>query len=479
MFYLKLLEKIEKTLRIDGAGDDANPDHDRYTVNKKNYNKVLIKNAPFIFTSDSSDKLSFKKNHSIEIENGIITKVFRLKNFNHKDYDLVYDASKRGGIIVTPGLVNTHAHIHMYLLRSAMMLDEGEGVDQAIADMAVWQKNDSDEQMAFASVADLTEQQKYGITTTLTQGPSFHAHEAAARATQHNLVNAVSVVSNSRPSNNLEMARKIFKEKDKYFSIPATSLHYLYKAPKETLKKIKNLIEEHDALLTFHMSESPYVVKQTVKNHGMREVRLLEKMGLLNDRSIASHVLHVNTPEIKKMALNRVGIAHLPTSNTIHKSGIFPIFRFMDTAGPGKISLGTDSVISKNRLDILTEAYQARLTHIFKRTLKFSTLFKMMTSSGANVLHMPDRGKIIPGMKADLAFWKIKDRGCIPYDEKNPFTLIGNIITHNGRTVRDLMINGKFVIKNRRHQLINESKLLDSIQAQHTKMRKRSLRRAR
>jgi cytosine/adenosine deaminase-related metal-dependent hydrolase len=96
-----------------------------------------------------------------------------------------------------------------------------------------------------------------------------------------------------------------------------------------------------------------------------------------------------------------------------------------------------------------------------------------MTINGAAVTHMPDRGRILPSFKADLCFWKLRDRGFIPYDEKNPFTLLGNLITHNGRTVRDLMINGKFIIKNRRHLFIDESKLLDRLQARHMEMRKR------
>jgi 5-methylthioadenosine/S-adenosylhomocysteine deaminase len=472
MPYLKLLNKLEKNLKKEKKAKEQKSIHSRYKIKKKNYKKILIKDIPFIFTCDKDNKLILKKKNSIEIEDGIITRVWRARNIDTSKYDLVYDASKRGGVVVTPGLINTHSHIHMYLLRSAMMLDEGEGIDEAIANMAVWQKNDTDELMAFSGVADLTEQQKNGITTTLTHGPSFEAGETAARATHHNLINAVSAVSNSRPSNTPEMVEKILKNKDKYYSIPAASLHYLYKTPLPILRKIKDLIDKYDSLLTFHMAESPFVVQETIKNHGVRETKLLEKAGLLNNRSIASHVLHVNKSEIKKMINNKVGIAHLPTSNTIHKSGIFPIWSFRDNEGGDLISLGTDSVISKNRLDVLTEAYQARLTHLFKRTLKFGTLFKMMTANGAKVLHMEDRGKIIPGMRADLAFWKLKDRGCIPYDEANPFTLIGNIITHNGRTVRDLMVNGEFIIKNRKHQLIDESKLLDAIQKRHMKMRR-------
>ena len=473
MPHTKLYQKIKNKLLPQGEAYKETREHSRYVINKKNYKKILIFKAPYIFTCDEKDKFVFKKNYSIEIEDGVIKKVFLAKSINKNNYDLIYDASKRGGIIITPGLINTHAHIHMYLLRSAMMLDEGEGVDDTIAAMAKWQKNDTDESMAFAAVADLTEQQKNGITTTLTQGPSFFAHEAASHASAHNLINAISAVSNSRPDNNPEMVEKIFKNKNDYYSTPAAALHYLYKTPLSTLKKIKSLVDAHDALVTFHMAESPLVAEKTAKIHGARETALLKKIGLLNSHSIASHVIHVNNEEIKELAQSQIGIAHLPTSNNIHKSGTFPIWRLTDGGGFGQISLGTDSVVSKNRLDILTEAYQARLTHLYKRTIKFSALFKMMTINGARVLHLPDRGKILPGMKADLAFWKIKDRGCVPYDKSNPFTLMGNIIAHNGRSVRDLMINGKFIIKNRRHLLIDESKLLEVIQTEHMKMRRR------
>lgn len=473
MPHKKLYQKIKDKLRSQGETFQETAEHSRFVINKKNYKKILIYKAPYIFTCDKDDKFIFKKNHSIEIEDGVIKKVFLANSINKNNYDLVYNASKRGGIVITPGLINTHSHIHMYLLRSAMMLDEGEGIDDTIAAMARWQKKDTDESMAFASVADLTEQQKNGITTTLTHGPSFFAHEAAAHASEHNLINAVSAVSNSRPANNPAMVEKIFKNKADYYSIPAASLHYLYKTPLASLEKIKNLVTEYDSLVTFHMAESPFVTAQTVKAHGAGETAILKKIGLLNKHSIASHVIHVNNDEIKELAASGIGIAHLPTSNTIHKSGVFPIWRLTDAGGFGHISLGTDSVVSKNRLDILTEAYQARLTHLYKKTLKFSSLFKMMTTNGARVLNMPDRGKIIPGMKADLAFWKLKDRGCIPFDKNNPFTLMGNIIAHNGRSVRDLMINGKFIIKNRRHLLIDESKLLELIQAEHMKMRRR------
>ncbi len=472
MSHQALLKKIRRSIKAKTLPFSEDP-HSRYEFNNPRYRRILIHNVSFLFTCDEKDKLIHKKKHSIVIEDGIIKQVTPSSKIKKKDFDLIYDAGKRGGTVVTPGLINTHSHIHMYLLRSAMMLDEEETVDETISAMAAWQKDETEESYSYASIGDITEQQKNGITTTLTHGPSFGSAEIAARVCGHNIISAVSAVSNSRPDNTPEMVEKILKKKDKYRAIPAISLHYLYKTPLETLEKVKRIVDEYGTLLTFHMAESLHVVEETRRIHGMREVEILHMAGLLNSRSIASHVLYVTQKEIEKMAEHKVGIAHLPTSNTIHQSGLFQFWSFAEAGGYPYVSLGTDSVVSKNRLDILTEAYQARITHLYSRAIKFGSLFKMMTINGARVLNMSDRGKIIPGMKADLVFWKLRDRGFIPYDTNNPTTLIGNLITHGGRMVRDTMINGKFVIRDRRHQLVNETELLNILQKKHMQMRYR------
>ncbi|MFA5962026.1 MAG: amidohydrolase family protein [Parcubacteria group bacterium] len=452
---------------------DSNNDHSRYQVNKKNYRTILIKNIPFIITCNENDKLVILKNQSIAIKDDIITEVAPLEKIKAKKFDLIYDAGKRGGTVVTPGLINTHAHIHMYLLRSAMILDEEKSVDETISNMAAWQKFETEESLFYASVGDLTEQQKNGITTTLTHGPSFESGEIAAQITRQNLLNAVSAVSNSRPTNSPEMVEKLLQKKDEFYSTPAISLHYLYKTPFSTLRKVKKIIDKYQSFLTVHLAESQTVAENTLRCHGMSEVEVLKKFKLLNSRTIASHAIYIKPQEIIELAENQVGIVHLPTSNTLHKSGVFPFWQFNDANGYKNISLGTDSVVSKNQLDLLTEAYQARITHLYARPIKYGTLFKMMTANGARVLSLLDRGKILPGMKADIVFWKLRDRGFVPYDENNPATLIGNLITHGGRMVRDLMINGKIIVKDRRHQFVNETKLLDVLQKKHMEMRVR------
>jgi 5-methylthioadenosine/S-adenosylhomocysteine deaminase len=466
--YKKLVSTIESDEQVREESE-----HGRIRKHSEKIQKILVRDVPYIFTCDENDKLTTLKNHSILIEGETIVEVNEAGKIKEKNFDLVYDASKRGGIVVTPGFINAHSHPPMYLLRSAMMLDEGESVDETIASMPLWERIMNDEDYSFSAVGDLTEQQKGGITTTLSHFSSFYPIEYSAKITKQNVINALSVASNVHLENSPELLIKILEKKEKIVSQAAICLHYLYKAKPEVLNEISKLVKKYNLLFTFHMAESPEVANKCVENHGMRETEVLEKYGLLNSNTVVSHAIHLSDSDIKKLVKNKVGIVHLPTSNAIHKSGTFQFWKFYDDGGKEQIALGTDSVVSKSRLDLLTEAYQTRITHLYSRTIKFGTLFKMMTINGARVLNMPDRGKIIPGMKADIAFWKLRDRGFIPYDEKNPITLIGNLITHGSRSVRDLMINGQFVIKDRRHQFVNETKLLEALQKEHMEMRKR------
>lgn len=468
----KLTTKLEKSLQVAPFEDDRK--HTRHrSAGRKREKEILIHDIPYLFTCDKKEKLKCLKNYSIVVSADIIREVVPAKEVNPKKFGQVYDAGLRGGIVVTPGLVNAHAHPPMYLLRSAMTLDEGESVDETIAAMPRWERAMTGDDYAYSAVGDITEQQKAGITTTLSHYAVHEPIEAAAGATGQNVVNAVSAASNSHPENSPEMIRKIIRRRESRKSQLAVSLHYIHRASADTLKEIKKIVDEHNLLFTCHMAESNEVAKKCEKIHGRREVAVLEKYGLLSSRTIASHAIYLTDAEIRNLIKNQVGIVHLPTSNVIHKSGTFPLWKFRDMNGGQFLALGTDGVVSKSRLDLLSEAYQTRITHLYNRTIKFGSLFKMMTVNGARILDMPDRGKILPGMKADIAFWKLKDRGFIPFDQKNPMTLLGNLITHGGRMVRDLMISGEFIVKSRRHTRVNESKLLRLLQEKHMDMRRR------
>ena len=469
------MRKPKKKL-LRGIDYEARKERSRYNIltSPEKARKILIKGATFAITINENNKLKVLPDCSIYIVDGKIKEVFKAgkKSIPNKEMDIVYDASKRGGIVVTPGFINAHSHPPMYILRSSVSLDMGDIRNQA-KEMARLESKMIESDFYLGAVGDFTEQQKYGITTTLSHYATFEPIDKAAELTRQNVINAVSAVSNSHPENTPEMVEKILDKKDRYFSKPAISIHYVHKADREQLMKIQELVKEHKILFTLHAAETEEWVQMCVKKFGKRTVEVLAEMGLAGSSTIISHAVHFSDREIKLVKKYKIGIVHLPTSNKLHKSGEFKFKSFVDAGAQNRICLGTDSVVSKNSLDLLSEALQTRIMHMDKYLVSFEQLFKMMTSQSAEILNLGKVGKILPGYKADLAFWKLKDRGFMPYNKKKPESLLGNMITHGGRNIRDLMINGEFIISNRRHNFINESEILTQLQEAHVNLCKR------
>ena len=456
--------------------DPKRRNRSRYTIlgQPKKVKRILINGAAFAITVDNKGKLQVCPNCSIYIVGNKIKEVFTMnkKSIPLNEIDMIYDASKRGGIVVTPGFINAHAHPPMYLLRSSMTLDKGD-IRNQVRKMAQLEAKMTEHDFFLGAVGDFTEEQKNGITTTLSHYATFEPIDQAAELTKQNVINAVSAVSNSHPENNVAMVAKILKNRKKYFSTPAISIHYLHKASNAELKQIKDLIKKYKVLFTMHAAESEEWVAENIEKFGNRTVESLVDLGLASSNVVLSHAVHLSAKEIQLVKKYKIGIVHLPTSNKLHKSGEFDYPAFVKAKADSQICLGTDSVVSKNSLDLLSEALQARIMHLDKHRVLYEDLFKMMTSQSADVLKLGKVGKILPGYQADLCFWKLKDRGFLPYNERKPVSLVGNMITHGGRNIRDLMINGEFIISNRVHNLINESQLLMDSQTAHMKLRKR------
>lgn len=437
---------------------------------------VLIHKPRYIITADKKGYVHVWSDKSILIRDGVIVDIFdpAKKKIDLNSVELIYDGSKRGGIIVTPGFVNMHTHPPMYLLRSSLMLEKGEDLERSLKDMFAFESRMTDEDFFVSTVGDLTEEQKNGITTTLSHYAVFDPIEEAAKLVRHNLVNAISAVSNSHPENTPAYVEKLLKNKDKYYTQVAIAVHTVHSAQPAVLKKVAQLVKKYNTLFTTHVAETQASVQKNLEVHGDRTVMTLERYGLANARTIMSHGVHLTDEEVALVKKYNIGVVHLPTSNKLHRSGEFPYTLFTKHRAASQVSLGTDSVISKNSLDILSEALQARIMHQDKYVIFYEELFKMMTCNAADSLQMHDRGRILPGFKADLAFWKVRDRGIMPYDEQNPVTLLGNMITHGGRDVRDLMINGEFIISNRRHNLVAETELMNELQKHHQLIRRRA-----
>ena len=146
-------------------------------------------------------------------------------------------------------------------------------------------------------------------------------------------------------------------------------------------------------------------------------IALLERTGILATRPLLVHCVRVDAEDILLMAERGASVAHCPVANAILGHGIAPIME-MRAAGVS-VGLGTDSVASNNRLDLLEEARAAQL---FQRArigsgtvLANEEALRLATLDGARALGLDGRvGSLEPGKDADLCAVSLAGAHVVP-----------------------------------------------------------------
>ena len=135
-------------------------------------------------------------------------------------------------------------------------------------------------------------------------------------------------------------------------------------------------------------------------------ISLLERCGVLAVRPLLIHAVRADAPDIAAMVRHRCGVAHCPASNAKLAHGIAPVMEMLD-AGLD-VGLGSDSMASNNRMDIVGEGRLASLQQRARTrrvdALSASQALDLATRGGARALGLGGRvGVLAEGYQADLA----------------------------------------------------------------------------
>ncbi len=87
-------------------------------------------------------------------------------------------------------------------------------------------------------------------------------------------------------------------------------------------------------------------------------VEWLDRHGVLGERTLCIHLVQTGPGDVERLARRGCAVAHCPLSNAAHGHGAAPLARFLSHRL--RVGLGTDSVLSVTRLDLLAEARAAR-----------------------------------------------------------------------------------------------------------------------
>ena len=143
-------------------------------------------------------------------------------------------------------------------------------------------------------------------------------------------------------------------------------------------------------------------------------IELLATLDVLSARTLLIHCVRVDSADVARIAQSRCSVAHCPASNAKLGHGIAPLTDFMAAGIP--IGLGSDSVASNNRMDILAEV---RLAALFQRArlgrfseVSASDAIHLATLGGARAIGVDaEVGSLEVGKAADLAAFPLDSLG--------------------------------------------------------------------
>lgn len=226
---------------------------------------------------------------------------------------------------------------------------------------------------------------------------------------------------------------------------PALFCHAPYTCGPETLRWVKDLCRKHGLLFQIHLSETVSEVEELTRIHGERPVKYLDRLGILDDRTLCAHGVWLEPEEIDLLALRGTGVSHNVESNMKLASGVAPVPRLLAAGVP--VGLGTDGCAGNNNLDLFSEMDKVAKVHkVFggNPTLcPASQVLGMATRQGARLLgRQDDIGSLEVGKKADIVAIDLNQPHLTPlYDPVSHL-----VYAVKGSDVRHVWVQGQWVV---------------------------------
>ncbi|HEX7579576.1 MAG TPA: amidohydrolase family protein, partial [Thermoanaerobaculia bacterium] len=262
----------------------------------------------------------------------------------------------RPGAALMPGLVNTHTHAAMSLLRG--VADDRplmEWLQKAI--FPAEGKNVSPKFVTDGTLLAAAEMIRGGTTTF---ADMYYFEWDVASAVEKSGLRAVlgeTWLDFPVPSHKdlPEMIRVTRSYLEKWKGNPrvtaAVAPHAPYTCSKETLLAAKTLADEFGAPLLIHLSETQDEQKTIREKTGMSPTKWLDSIGFLGPNVLAAHGVWLDADDLRLLADRKVTLSHNPESNMKLGSGIAPVVAARKAGIV--VGLGTDGVAgSNNDLDM-------------------------------------------------------------------------------------------------------------------------------
>lgn len=396
------------------------------------------------------------EDHAVAVDGGRIVAIVPAEQAPHRFAPR--STVRRPEHLLIPGLVNAHTHASMALLRG---VGDDLPLQRWLAER-IWPLEQAlvgEDFVRDGARLAAFEMLRAGITCC--SDMYFHPDVVARALTGVGMRAVVGIIALEFPTPYAADAddylRKGLAARDALRDEPLVSFtlapHAPYTVADATLRRIAMLAEELDLPVHMHVHETAHEIDESVAHHGLRPLARLDRLGLLSERLIAVHAVHLAETEFAQLGGVGATVAHCPSSNLKLASGIAQVPAML--AAGVNVALGTDGAASNNRLDVLAEArLAALLAKAVARdasALDATAALECATINGAAALGLGARvGSIEPGKEADLAAVQMTATETLPV-----FDPVSHLLYASGREhVTDVWVGGRHVVQTR--QLITD-----------------------
>ena len=415
---------------------------------------ILIKDAVIISNEIKKSSLLIQDDKIEEISDKIgIT-----------DADEVINAD---GKVLIPGLVNTHTHLSMTLMRG---LADDIPLDDWLNNH-IWpvEAELNGEYCYAGALLACAEMIKSG-TTCFNDMYFFMDHVARAAdeaglrgVLSHGMIDFGNEDKrNQEFKESIRIIKKCHNTGEGRIKV-AFGPHSPYTCSQKLLEKVKIESAKYGVGIHIHVSETQKEVSDVLKAHGKRPFEYLDDIGFLGKEVTAAHAVWLSDSEIDIIKQRDVKISHNPSSNMKLSSGVSPVAELLRKGVC--VSMGTDGSASNNNMDLLEEikigALLQKVTTMDPTVLTAEKVFKMVTIDGAESLGLEKQiGSIEVDKKADLALVDMRTPQLTPF--RNPISHL--VYSANGGNVDTVICNGEVLMKDRNLLRLDEAMVLEIAQ---------------
>jgi 5-methylthioadenosine/S-adenosylhomocysteine deaminase len=414
---------------------------------------------------------------AVTIQQERITEIDRTSNLKNKtSYDTVIDAS---GMIILPGLVNTHTHTPTPHLR---IPDYGwklmGGIREIYRKLSEPKRGDVIKKNSLISCLELINFGSTTIKDSYDMAPSLAEAimETGLRGVVSELISEVDVTKIAydiwefRPEDAERKLEKSlqFIEKWEGKADGRITTQLSPQAPdmvrENLMHKFLEKSKQYGKKLSIHAAQSEREVRQVKKLYKKTPIKHLNDIGMLGPDTLLAHCIYTSDEDTQIIKESNSKIMHCPISQTTRGGILAPVIDWVKNQIP--VGLGTDNInhdmfTAMRRMMMISEANKKGMKYhssYGKFTLTPYDTLETATFGGAKILGMDDEiGSLEIGKKADIITINIKKPHLMPILDP-----INNLVRYaKGSDVNHVIINGKVIKDEKGITTVNEKKILE------------------